>query len=421
MSHRRAGALAAVLICVAVTPAVARAESLQAPPGVSPNKVLVIGTDGTRWDKLSALMAAGRAPALSRLAAEGFSTPTMLNYSPPGAYTVSQVGWTTIATGVWPAKHGVTDPSNTSPGQKTKNGYPDFLTRVEAARPALSTMLVTDWANLGQEANGGPIFATADAKLTVDSADAAAYDANDEAGSIAAAQQLRTAGPDASFVYFGVVDETGHEQGSESVAYSDAIVRTDHRIGRLLDAIDARMTLAREHWTILVVTDHGQFDPVPGMGFHGGPTDLERTSFVIGAGPGMPHRLGPADARVVDLAPTLLHQLGLPVAPPADLDGHSLVTGPPPAPPGRPTARCRRTPRTVRCSVRRGDAAPLLRRVRATAAGRRHAKRTTAGGRSVVSVVVRLPRGTKVTRVALRVTDVTGFVSRLRVRAPRRT
>lgn len=396
--------------------ATAGAATFAAKPGTSSNKVLVIGTDGTRWDKLSALMGQARVPAFSRLAGEGFATPTRLAYLPPFAFTVSQVGWTTIASGVWPAKHGVTDPSNSSPGQATKNGYPDFLKRVEQAKPELSTMLVSDWGNIGTTSSGGPIFGTADAKLAADVSNAAAYDKTDESSSIAAAEQLRTKGPDASFVYFGDVDETGHEMGSESPQYIESIVRTDGRIARLLNAIDTRPTRAREHWTILIVTDHGQFDILPGMGFHGGPTDLERTSFLIGSGPGMPHNKGLSNPRIVDIVPTVLHQLGLPVQPPTDLDGRSLVSSPPPPAPGEPGVRCKRTSAAVTCRVGQGANAPLLRGAVLTSAGRRRTVLKTGDGVGQLTVTVKLRRGSRPRRAFLTVTDVTGFKTRVDVK-----
>ena len=125
-------------------------------------KVLVIGVDGTRWDLVRRAMAEGRAPNLARLGREGVAGPTLLPYTPPAALTISEVGWSTIASGVGPAKHGVNGfMLNNDPGQATKNGYADFLTRAESLRPAISTFLASDWANIGRPENGGPIFGTA--------------------------------------------------------------------------------------------------------------------------------------------------------------------------------------------------------------------------------------------------------------------
>jgi hypothetical protein len=59
----------------------------------------------------------------------------------------------------------------------------------------------------------------------------------------------------------------------------------------------------------------------PSVAAHFGDTPLERTVFVIGTGPG----LGNARrARVIDVNPTVLHQLGVRVDPAWNLDGRSL-------------------------------------------------------------------------------------------------
>ena len=55
--------------------------ALAKPPVASSlDKVLVIGTDGTRWDLLRDAMRDGRAPNLARLARQGFarSSPSQL-------------------------------------------------------------------------------------------------------------------------------------------------------------------------------------------------------------------------------------------------------------------------------------------------------------------------------------------------------
>jgi hypothetical protein len=79
-----------------------------------------------------------------------------------------------------------------------------------------------------------------------------------------------------------------------------------------------------------VTTDHGQ-KPLdePSLISHFGDTKLERTAFLIGSGPGL--RRGIAKPRVVDILPTVLHQLGLGTASRWNLDGRSLSRSRPPA------------------------------------------------------------------------------------------
>ena len=153
-------ALALCGLALAAPPALAQTP-LSGPDGTSLNKVLVIGTDGTRWDLLEKAMKAGRAPNLASLRRAGFGRPSLLRFG-PNTLTLSEVGWSSIASGVWDDKHGIDGSKlNMDPGQATKNGYLDFLTRIENARAPLSTFLASDWDNIGLPLNGGPIFGTA--------------------------------------------------------------------------------------------------------------------------------------------------------------------------------------------------------------------------------------------------------------------
>jgi hypothetical protein len=313
-------------------PALGQSAPLNGPDGTSLNKVLVIGTDGTRWDRLRSVMRSGRARNLVRIRRAGFGRPSLLDFG-PRTLTLSEVGWSSIASGVWEDKHGVDGSRvNMDPRQATKNGYVDFLTRIENARPALSTFIASDWDNLGLALNGGPIFGTAmdanfAARVPIETLEA--WDAGDAEVTRAAARYLRQGNPDAGFVYLGLVDETAHLVGSATPAYTTAIGTTDERIGRLLAAVRGRASYAFESWTVLVTTDHGQ-RPLdePSAASHFGDTRLERTVFVLGMGPGL---RGVRRARVVDIVPTVLHQLGLRTAPAWKLDGRSLSRARPPS------------------------------------------------------------------------------------------
>jgi hypothetical protein len=321
----RAVLLAVCALAIAAPTAQAQSAGLAGPDGTSLDKVLVIGTDGTRWDRVQALLRAGRAPTFARIRRAGFALPSRLQYG-PGTLTISEVGWSSIASGVWEDKHGVDGSElNRDPGQATKNGFLDFLTRIEQGRPQLSTFIASDWDNLALPLNGGPIFGTAmDARFAprVTAETLAAWDAGDRQVTREAARYLRRGNPDAGFVYLGLVDETAHLVGSARPAYTRAIVTTDGRIGRLLAAIRSRPSYPFESWTVLVTTDHGERplrEPSPAA--HFGDTPLERTVFVAGLGPGLNDV---RRARVIDVHPTVLHQLGVRIDPAWRLDGRSL-------------------------------------------------------------------------------------------------
>jgi hypothetical protein len=326
-------ALTAALCALALAAPQAFGQSLSGPDGTSLNKVLVIGTDGTRWDLLERAMKAGRAPNLAALRRAGFGRPSLLQFG-PNTLTLSEVGWSSIAGGVWDDKHGIDGSKlNMDPGQATKNGYLDFLTRIENQRAALSTFLASDWDNIGLPLNGGPIFGTArDANFAarVPSETIENWDRGDVQVTAAAERYLRHGDPDAGFVYLGLVDETAHLAGSATPTYANAIGTTDARIGRLLRAIRSRSTYPFESWTILVVTDHGQ-RPLsePSIVSHFGKTKLELTSFLIGSGPGLGGNV--KKPLVVDILPTVLHQLGLRTPRSWNIDGRSLSRAKPPS------------------------------------------------------------------------------------------
>ena len=111
--------------------------------------------------------------------------------------------------------------------------------------------------------------------------------------------------------------------GRRRPTYRKAITTTDARIGRLLRAIRTRPSYPFESWTIIVVTDHGE-RPLdePSLLAHYGKTKLELTSFLIGAGPGLGRAV--RKPRVVDVLPTVLHQLGLRTPRIWGIDGRSL-------------------------------------------------------------------------------------------------
>ncbi len=330
---RRALALAVAAATIAAPAAQAQSGPLRGPDGTSLNKVLVIGTDGTRWDLLESAMKAGRAPNLARLRRQGFAHPTLLRYG-PDTLTLSEVGWSSIAGGVWDDKHGIDGSQlNKDPGQATKNGYLDFLTRIERERARLSTFLASDWDNIGLPLNGGPIFGSAmDANFAarVPAETLANWDRGDAEVTAAASAYLRRGDPDAGFVYLGVVDESAHLAGSATPTYAKAITTTDARIGRILAAVRARPTYPFETWTILVTTDHGQ-RPLsePSTISHFGKTKLELTSFLFGAGPGLGANV--KKGQIVDILPTVLHQLGLSTPASWKIDGRSLSKARPPS------------------------------------------------------------------------------------------
>ncbi|MFJ5552852.1 alkaline phosphatase family protein [Streptomyces sp. NPDC093225] len=286
------------------------AAGAAAAAAASTDKVLVIGLDGVVLDRLKA----AAAPRLKGLMSQGLTARSTL-YASPMAATSSGPGWSTIATGVWPDKHGVKD--NTFTG-KNYAAHPDFLTRAENANPALHTYAAADWEPITSTDAGGPIFsAKVDKRLSL-KGDRDGYEGEDPKIAAAAAAELRDQDPDAAFVYFGQVDGAGHSYGAASQKYLDAIARVDALVGQVLDAVEARPTYAQENWKVLVTTDHGHTD----AGGHGGSTIQERGTFVIAKGPGIPAGSVRDDVKLVDVAAIALDQVHVPTT---GLDGLPLA------------------------------------------------------------------------------------------------
>ncbi|MFJ7065441.1 alkaline phosphatase family protein [Streptomyces sp. NPDC101115] len=300
------GATAALATGVVTAPAARAATAAPTlPDGTSQDKVLVVGMDGLRHDRIDA----AKAPNLKSLMANGTYGLSLL-YANPMAATSSGPGWSTISTGVWPDKHGVKD--NTFAG-RNYGTYPGFLARLNQIRPELSLFAAVDWPELDTY---GTVTPGADAKVVYDND----YAVNDLVITDITEDVLRNQNPDVLFVYFGETDEVGHNAGARSQAYLDAIDVQDGHLGRLLTAIKARPSYAAERWTVIVATDHGHVD----TGGHGGSSIEERRTFVLAQGPGIAAGARPIDTRLVDVAATVFRQLGITPDPAWGLDGKPI-------------------------------------------------------------------------------------------------
>lgn len=301
-------------------------------------KVLVVGMDGLRYDRLPlpqppaggtpiSLRSPTHAPVLHGLMATGAHGASLLPYgeadgraedgpSAGMAYTDSGPGWSSVLTGVWPDRHGVT--GNDFAGADYAR-HPDFLTRAVTARPGLRTAAVVSWPELVRRGVLGPAIGQ---RVRYDG-ESDGYGTADRLVARTAARWLTEDDPDALFVYFGATDEAGHATGPLSPAYDRALLAQDTHLGHLLAAIDARRSdpgRADERWTVLVTTDHGHLDG----GGHGGGTRAEREVFVILAEPGGHGGTLLDTPRLIDIAPTVLDRLGIPLDPAQGLPGHAL-------------------------------------------------------------------------------------------------
>ncbi|MGW3632940.1 alkaline phosphatase family protein [Streptomyces sp. NPDC005122] len=291
-----------LLVSVAALAASAGPLSAVARAAARTPKVLVVGLDGTLLNRIKD----ADAPNLDALMAAGLTAPSSI-YAGPFAPTLSGPGWSTIITGVWPDKHNVKD--NNFTGQKFAR-YPDFLTRIETAKPSLSTYAVSSWAPITDTVFSSEV----DTRVSTPSAE---YDTGTTSRAVA---RLRDAGPDAVFVQLDNVDHAGHSYGAAGQQYLDAIHGVDTQVGQLVAAVRGRASYPDEDWLIMITADHGHTD----AGGHGGSSRPERQTFMIATGTGTAPGSVRYDIKMPDVAASALAHLGIAIDPAWGLDGRPL-------------------------------------------------------------------------------------------------
>ncbi|WP_300665348.1 alkaline phosphatase family protein [Fluviicola sp.] len=229
-------------------------------------KLLFIGVDGVRSDALQQQITNGNAPNIKSIFDAGMSTYDSWNMGT----TSSGPSWSNMLTGVWQAKHGV---SNNNYTGSNYNTFPYFPTRVKECRPDLKAVQITSWAPMSDNVyNDGW-----NNKIIVPTDDAATQ---------VAINQLQDPQLDLLFFYLNDCDAAGHGNGfNPTVApYMNAIAYADSQIGQVLTALQARPNYSTEKWLILVCTDHG------GSGTsHGGNSNDERHIWWGASGYQIPH------------------------------------------------------------------------------------------------------------------------------------
>lgn len=259
--------------------------ALASGPGASNDfggkRVLAIGIDGCRSDALQA----AAAPNIRALMANGVTTWTSTAGGESGGVTqqptVSGPGWTTILTGTYANRHGVTGNTNTpcdTPGGYQATQAPHFAKRLKHAFPNSSFSSISAWGWIEDYLIAAqPENFTYHAKGVGES-----YPARDLDVKNKTIAHLASADPDVLFVHFDQVDGAGHATGFNvtNSAYMEAIHTVDGYIGSIMTAIQARPQYVRENWLVIICTDHGGTPE----GTHGGQSVGERTIPLIVSG-----------------------------------------------------------------------------------------------------------------------------------------
>ena len=367
-------------------------------------RAVVIGIDGADWKVIDALAADGRMPNLTALRDRGTSGPIETLVDLP----LSPVVWTSVATGVTAAKHGITwflvdQPDGTRVPVRSHNRRVKAVWNI-LAEQGLRTTAVGWWATYPAEDVGEGIivsdalgfhgfgrtaregddarkthpaerFAALDALVPPEQQITAAFtrrfvniepaafreEAFDPArhpqrnptnpihlfqqyavtaqGYAAVSEKLLTEPYDLFLVYFEQVDSFSHlfmkyappkldwTRDEDFERYQNVVyewyVYQDELLGRLLEKIDLETT------AVFVLSDHGfksgerRIRSEQAVDLRTAHLDHEREGIFVAAGPGIQRGAVIGGASVVDLTPTLLAYLNLPVA--KDMDGKVLT------------------------------------------------------------------------------------------------
>jgi predicted AlkP superfamily pyrophosphatase or phosphodiesterase len=127
----------------------------------------------------------------------------------------------------------------------------------------------------------------------------------------AAIHAMQAHAPDFLFLYLGLADETGHHYGWMSKEYLAAVSHAWDSISRAMEAAPAC-------YKILITADHGGHEMN-----HGSDDPLDMTTPILVPDRGGNDCFREGDAHITDIAPTIVHWLG--VSPDPQWIGTSLV------------------------------------------------------------------------------------------------
>ncbi|SFM36515.1 alkaline phosphatase family protein [Marinobacter zhejiangensis] len=234
-------------------------------------KALVIGIDGLMYEYIDDI----DTPDLNEPVTPNFDRLTLTKahvggYLNTTTYQVSISGpaWTSILTGTWTDRHGVTGNDGAA-----SQVYGIFYL-LDQLDPTMKTGSFAAWTDI----NSGHMrkdMAYVDRR--VDGSSRAEGQLVDD---FITDQVISELEDDASplrfiFAHLDRPDATGHDCGW-CAATEQAVADTDARVGRILDAVAHRERTLNEEWLVIMVSDHGHRE----AGGHDRNTVIERTSVI---------------------------------------------------------------------------------------------------------------------------------------------
>jgi len=263
-------------------------------------RVILIVMDGLRPDAIPALGLSN----VARLADRGAGTLRGTTVAP----SVTAACMASLLTGVRPAAHGV---------QSTRFHIPRHRERVrplprvlaEAGYPSSAFMCRVPWLMRG-------IARRIAKRLGVSTAGFHGARADDVLAGAARALHEQRRG--LILLHWPDCDDAGHDHGWMSEPYQRAAHQLDAVLGRLLSGVDLSPT---SDTMVVAMADHGGGGTIPTN--HDSPHPLDRTIPIMLAGGGVEPGALRDGAHLLDVPPTVLRALRVPV--PSIYEGRSLV------------------------------------------------------------------------------------------------
>jgi len=266
---------------------------------------LVVGIDGARFDCVDV----ADTPNMDSIKTHGTWTHAAFAGgvlgTPSQQVTSSGPSWSTILTGVWTDKHGVT---NNSFSGSNYDEYPCFFKRIKEHKPTAFLASIINWTPINT-------YIVTHASLE--------EEYNDQGVTDRVVELLNSEDPDVIFLHFDQLDGVGHGSGYSPTnpTYVAYIETLDSYIGEMLTALRTRPKYSKEDWLVLVTTDHG------GIGYgHGGQSLEERSVFIYTASRDSSKGELSEPVGLTAIVPTVLDHLNIPINPDWNLDEEPLGT-----------------------------------------------------------------------------------------------
>ncbi|MBI2829407.1 MAG: alkaline phosphatase family protein [Acidobacteria bacterium] len=213
--------------------------------------VILVSFDGWRWDYHTK----APAPNLRSLMARGVRAENLIPSFPPKTFPNHY----TIVTGLYPGHHGIV--ANTIKDRATGRTF--AMTKPEEVRDAMWWGGEPVWVAVQRQRQAAASMFWPGSEAPIggvlprySKAYDASYPPNDRVDQVLRWLDLPASErPTFVTLYFSDTDTAGHDDGPDSQAVRDAIVRADGYLGRLLRGLERRALADRVN--IVVVSDHG--------------------------------------------------------------------------------------------------------------------------------------------------------------------